>query len=133
MIKYNDLLDVPFVDGGRDPETGLDCWGLVMEVMSRFGNNVPDFGISCWDAASIAAAYGREKASGKWRKADGPAPGLLVVMAFDPLHPGMVQHYGVCLDRRRFIHILDKTKVIVSKVAGDYFAKRIAGFYEWTG
>lgn len=37
------LIGVPFLDGGRDPGEGLDCWGVVLEFYRRrFGVNVPD-------------------------------------------------------------------------------------------
>ena len=29
------------VDGGRDPAAGLDCWGLVMAAMRKYGREVP--------------------------------------------------------------------------------------------
>lgn len=32
---YQDLLGVRFVDGGRDPKTGLDCLGVVRVYLSR--------------------------------------------------------------------------------------------------
>jgi len=133
MIEYGDLLGVQFVDGGRDPKTGLDCWGLVMVVMQRFGNRVPDFKISCFDSAAAFARFGCEEKSGNWRRFAGPAPGRLVVMAIDPWRPAFVQHYGVCLDKRHFIHILEKTKVIRSKLKHSYFSNKIAGYYEWIG
>ena len=35
-FAYDDLIGVPFVDGGRD-KNGLDCWGLVKEAFRRQG------------------------------------------------------------------------------------------------
>lgn len=32
VSKY---LGLPFVDGGRDPAVGLDCWGLVKHVLNQ--------------------------------------------------------------------------------------------------
>lgn len=40
-MKWEDLLDVPFVEGGDDPETGLDCWGMACEVNRRLGHALP--------------------------------------------------------------------------------------------
>ena len=53
-FAYDDLIGVPFVDGGRDAKSGLDCWGLVKEVFRRQGYEVPDYHISAIEAADIA-------------------------------------------------------------------------------
>ena len=39
-MKYDDLIGAPFIDGGRDKETGLDCWGLARE-MFRITTSAP--------------------------------------------------------------------------------------------
>ena len=49
----------------------------------------------------------------------------------NPYLDGMVQHYGVCLDEKRFIHTLHKPGVIVSKFDHKFFARKIAGYYVW--
>ena len=51
LKKY---IGVPFLDGGRDPSVGLDCWGLFLLVEKEFGISVPDFTIPCDDAESIS-------------------------------------------------------------------------------
>ena len=42
MLKYDDLIGIPYVDYGRDPHKGLDCWGLAMELYRRRGIQLPD-------------------------------------------------------------------------------------------
>ena len=42
MIKYDDLLGVPFKTHGRD-KSGMDCYGLVLECLRREGKSLPDF------------------------------------------------------------------------------------------
>jgi len=32
LLDVEKYLSIPFVDGGRPPDPGLDCWGLVMLV-----------------------------------------------------------------------------------------------------
>lgn len=41
------LLGVPYVEGGRDWRTGLDCWGLAMARAALAGAQVPDLGDLC--------------------------------------------------------------------------------------
>ena len=42
MIKYDDLLGVPFKTHGRT-KAGMDCYGLVLECLRREGKSLPDF------------------------------------------------------------------------------------------
>lgn len=42
VIDVSDLIGVPFVPFGRDAKTGLDCYGLVMEVARRYGKPLRD-------------------------------------------------------------------------------------------
>ena len=50
---YEDLIGVPFVDGGRDTN-GMDCWGLVRECFKRQGIVVKDYGISAAEELKIS-------------------------------------------------------------------------------
>lgn len=36
-IQYADLIGVPFKNLGRDVKSGLDCYGLVVEIYRRCG------------------------------------------------------------------------------------------------
>jgi len=131
-IEYRDLLGTPFVNGGRNLEKGLDCWGLFMEVMRRFGHSIPDFKISCSDSTAIDHMFRMETGESQmWKPESGPAAGMAVVLSLDPYMRGMVQHYGVCLDDKFFIHTLNKTGVIVTRFTHRYFGRKIAGYYSW--
>ena len=130
MIEVKDLLGVPFVDGGRDMRKGMDCWGLFVEVMRRFGYQVPDYKVSCFDPESIKGAYQGEV--GAWQRVEVAAPGLAVAMAMHPSAPEMVQHFGVALTNKIFIHTMEKTGVIVSRISDPFFNRKIKGFYRWT-
>lgn len=129
MIEVKDLLGVPFVDGGRDMK-GMDCWGLFVEVMRRFGYQVPDYKVSCFDTAGIGGAFQAE--IGSWQPVGVALPGMAVAMAIHDKAPDMVQHFGVALDSRRFIHTLEKTGVLITRFSDPFFSKKIKGFYRWT-
>ena len=126
-----ELKTAKFVDGGRDPKTGLDCWGCVMVAMRLFGNEVPDFQISCFNSETINVEF-RCKGT-KWVSHDKPASGFLVAMRTNEKMPEMVNHYGVCLDDRYFLHIMQKARVMVTRFDHRYFKLKIEGFYEWIG
>jgi len=132
MIEYRDLQKAPFIDGGRDPETGLDCWGLFIEAMRRFGHEIPDFQISCFDSAFINSMF-IEQTNGKrlWTPVPTAAAGVAVTLKLDTYMPNMVQHYGVCLDRKRFIHTMAKAGVLVTRLDHRFFSRKIDGFFAW--
>lgn len=127
-VQYNDLIGVPFVNGGRDPAAGLDCWGLFMEVMQRFGTPVPDYKISCFDTTFIGRETRRELAK-MWVATDKPSAGVAITLSIDGKHPGEIQHFGVCVNNRWFIHTLEKTNCILSKVNDPFWGRKIKGFY----
>ncbi len=41
MIPVKDLVGIPYRHHGRD-SAGMDCYGLVIEVLKRIGKNLPD-------------------------------------------------------------------------------------------
>jgi cell wall-associated NlpC family hydrolase len=67
MVNVNEMahwadsyLTVPYIDGGRDATAGLDCWGLVRDVLHQHFNLplLKDFGgIHADDKANMTRAY----------------------------------------------------------------------------
>lgn len=41
-FNYEDLLVCPYLDFGRDPQKGLDCYGLIIECCKRAGTPLND-------------------------------------------------------------------------------------------
>ena len=42
VINIDDLLGIPHIKNGRDITSGLDCFGLAIEVEKRFGHKLID-------------------------------------------------------------------------------------------
>ena len=130
MVQVKDLIGVPFVSRGRDPRTGLDCWGLVMEVGRRFGKQIPDFYVDAHDSAQIGVI--KSFVEREWLKVERPEPGAVVGIALDRLNmPDITQHYGICLDRRRFVQCLEGSGVVVTDFSHRFFKNIITGYYQW--
>ncbi len=129
MVKVVKLVGGKFVDGGRDVSTGLDCWGLVMEVCRRYGVTMPDFTVGAFDYAAINKLANKARGSGVWeeviRPEDKDAP-LVVLMR---IHSGLITHAGVFIGKRRIIHTMKMTGVIISWVNG--LKSRIVGYYRY--
>lgn len=121
---FTDLIGVPFVDGGRNPATGLDCWGLSAEVFRRYGVEVPDYKISCEEASLIHSEVHKQKRL--WRRCEGaiPTPALVVIR-----FTVYCDHTGVYIGQGRFIHTRKEVGVNIDRVDSPAWSRRIEGFY----
>lgn len=127
-----DLIGIPFVNKGRD-RNGMDCWGLTMAVMLKFGKEVPEIDVSCFDTIAIHAIYEGVKARWTWRKVEIPEPGDLVIMSIDLQHPDSVHHVGVYIGNGRVIHTLEKRESHLIRVDDPYWSRKIVEFRRWEG
>ena len=130
LPNISDLIGIPFLNLGRDPKIGLDCYGLFMEVNKRFGQIVTNKNIACEDIVTASIEVPEDIAN-YWSKVEIPEPGDAVAMSLNPIFPGVVQHFGVYLGDSRYIHTLKKVGVIISKINDPAWEKRIRGFYRW--
>lgn len=136
LIK--ELIGVPFVAGGRDRKTGLDCWGLVMEVykIMKPSVTIPDVNASCVkeDSDEVEMCFLSEKES--YIKAEPKTP--LSIMGIKHNDPIYVNHVGVFLGDNKFIHTRRKVGVAVDSVESMAWKRKIEGYYipregmDWT-
>lgn len=122
---YDDLIGVPFENGGRGPGS-FDCWGLVMEVFQRHDVLLPDYKIACTDASRIDSQISERRPL--WEKVTGepPVPSL-VVIRFNSVV--MCNHTGVYLGNGMFIHAREKIGVNIDRIDSPAWNRRIEGFY----
>lgn len=125
-MMYLDLLDKPFMWGGRGPEY-FDCYGLCMELARRNGQIIPD---SIWseDPAMIDELVAATEMKG-FEKVDSPQSGDFVGFM---LRPPYVSHIGYMLNETDFIHITRGTRVTRERINSLQWQRKIAGFYRWT-
>ena len=131
--SLRDLIGIPFVDGGRDPNVGLDCWGLCRVVFRRCGVMVPDFPAACYDAIGIHMQIMDQSVTGHWAALAVPDHVCLAVMAIDADAPHVCQHLGVYIGNGQIIHTLRKRHAHLIRVNDRFFARKIRGFYRWIG
>jgi cell wall-associated NlpC family hydrolase len=123
-MDYRDLFGIPYIQGGRDPKTGLDCWGLCMEVYRRAGRELPDFQGSVDETPDIMENHLPE-----FEQLPGPESYALVSFRiFGPY----VNHVGVVLEgNKSFIHAFKGRNVAVEKLDHIVWKSRTAGFHIW--
>ena len=126
-----DLIGIPFVQDGRDPATGLDCWGLCREALRRYGQEVPDFPQAVYDALEIHSAFAQEDLSGRWEKLPEPEPGCVVAMAIDPDLPEAITHLGVYVGGGRVLHTIQKLNSSLFRLDDRFWGGKIRGYYRW--
>ena len=131
MGKLNGLVGKEFVDGGRDIATGMDCWGLVMEVFKRYGMEVPDFVVGAFACQAIDALAGEAVETREWEEVYRPEDRDVPLVVLMRMHHDLITHAGVFVGGNRIIHTTKSTGVIVSRV--DALKSRIAGYYKYIG
>ena len=124
------LVGIPFKDGGRNPNDGFDCWGLVSFVYALRGRPVEDYIISATESALIDGIISTA-ATSKWVRVGMGELKEMDVLTFrlDPQHPNFVTHCGVYTGNGRFLHSLQKIGVNVSRLDDLYWKARFAGAY----
>ena len=127
MLEINDLIGVPFKDGGRSKETGFDCWGLVKEVYRRIGIDLLDFDIGCQEASLINSAIECQRQF--WENVSNPNDHIpcLIVMRFNQAY--FLNHTGVYLGGGLFIHTRERLGVNIDRVDSPAWKKLIEGYY----
>lgn len=127
-VEYHDLLRVPFADGGRTPETGFDCWGLVRFLLKRMGHDVPEMPYSsAHNATEVEALIEAERWNRAQEVTDNDVGAVVVIRNA----PRQVNHVGLIVEPGRFIHVLTNTGVVTERTDRPPWSRRIMGFYRW--
>ena len=122
-IKYDDLIGIPFRDGGRDM-TGLDCWGLVRIIYDRIGIDLPDYRIAAADELAVHEEMLEQEP--RWRRLERPEAGAVVLIANG--ETGRANHVGVYIGDGRMIHAYAYSGVAISHTRR--WAAHIIGYYK---
>ena len=114
VIKYAyTFRGFPYLFGGEDPVTGIDCSGLIYWIMNQQG--IPVKRVS---AANYYAAM---------NVTTDPKIGDLVFFSNTGVREG-VTHVGIYLGDGRFLHTTEKPGVHISDLESSYFAGKFESF-----
>ena len=128
-IDISDLIGVPFRRGGRDINTGFDCWGLAVEVYKRYGITIPEYNhedinaLSNKDVGETILAH-----LGEWVELPQPEIPCIVTVRNDIVY---VNHVGVYIGNNFYINTLKKMGTCLIPLTHPYWSKRIHGFYQY--
>jgi hypothetical protein len=126
---YGDLLGCPFRMGGRDPRTGLDCYGLRREIARRLGGETPEFSYPADGELAPAAIHALVR-GGKPSFVALAEPESWCIVTFE-IRPGYESHIGTVLPGlRRFVHCSAALgRVVVSDMADVRWRRKTRRYY----
>lgn len=125
MHRIADLIGIEFKNGGRD-KSGMDCWGLTLEVFKRHGIELPDYKISCNAPQLINGQINNER--NNWERCVGELPVPALVVFNDH---GICNHVGVYIGGNKFIHARVNIGVAIESIDSPFWKRRIEGVYIW--
>jgi cell wall-associated NlpC family hydrolase len=137
MIKYDDLIGIPFANRGRDPDKGLDCYGLVKVIYNRQGIQLPEYSAEWNNAEKINSLINGARNTGPWEEInagdiDKNVPCVIAIRLAAP--PGMVNHTGVYIGNSKFIHTRERAGgVCIDRIDSPAWRRCIVGFYKYKG
>lgn len=123
------FIGIPYVNRGRDIETGLDCWGLLREFYKRvLGIDLPAYENSyddAYDMNQTVQALRYERKDADWVKVNSPAYGDGVILRV----AGHPCHVGVYLGNDQVLHTLTGHDSAIDRLDSVRWKNRIDGFY----
>lgn len=91
LLQAEKMLHIPYIWGGNSPISGLDCSGLVCELMKSCGELPP----GDYSAQGLFEYFSNGR--GEWNR-----PGLGALVWFGK-SASEITHVGMCLDQYRMI------------------------------
>jgi len=121
-MTVKDLVGIPYKPHGRDRD-GMDCYGVVIEVLRRMGVTVPDVFYQDTAMETNKTIMRTLENVIPNTKLDKPEEGAVVeILVF-----GQPSHTGVCLGDGTFIHALKKIGVVIEPLSR--YRNKIKGYY----
>lgn len=124
------FIGIPYTDKGRTLKA-CDCYGLVkLYYKDILDVELPETAITAGKPRRIMANYLKE-ISHNWTEVPGAQKHCVVAMCLDSNHPKLVTHFGVMIDDKKMLHILNKINSHVINVNDAKIKGFIKGFYKW--
>lgn len=122
------LIGIPYLEKGRDPTVGLDCWGLFREFYARFmGIYLPSYEATyqhALDHAAMCAAIDADLPSA-WLRVTDPVFGDGVRLRID----GNPCHVAVYVGNGQMLHTQTGHDSAIDRLDSLRWKNRIEGFY----
>jgi cell wall-associated NlpC family hydrolase len=120
VSRTMDYLAIPYLWGGQNPETGLDCSGFVQMIYKKEGLNLP----------RVSRDQFR---STKYLKFNQVLPGDLIFFAMKSPGTAKVDHVGVYVGKGYFVHASFSKGIHIDRINNQYYYKRLVGIRKYKG
>lgn len=130
-MGFDRFVGIPYADKGRDPATGVDCWGLVALVMRELrGVDLPSYAehyVTAADRAAMATLIaGRLDA---WSMiVAGQEQSFDSVLMREGRFP---RHIGIVTSPGRLLHVSEGMTRRIERYRATPLANRVVGFYRF--
>ncbi len=125
--SYSYLIGTPYLKGGTDIKTGLNCYGLCKVIYHDRGVEIPYY-----DHPDDKSLIHQMIISGKELCEELIKPEPFCFVVFSLRRPTTVDHLGVVLERTDyFIHILKNKGCCIQRLSDPFYKQRIQGFFKW--
>ena len=123
---------LPFEMGGRGPDA-FDCWGLLRAVLLEIHGRAPETPSVApsdpTDRGAMEATFAATRPA--WRPVAPEDAEVGDAIAFRLL--GRPVHCGVVVARDRFLHARQGFLSAIDRWSSPRWARRVEGFYRWSG
>lgn len=124
----DELIGIPYLEKGRDPATGLDCWGLFRVFYQRvLGITLPSYGetyMHAHDHDAMAEAMETHLPSA-WVRVSEPRFGDGIRLRID----GKACHVAAYLGNGEMLHTQSSHDSAIDRIDSIRWKNRIEGFY----
>lgn len=129
IAEARTMLNTPWLRGGRNPTTGLDCGGLIVAVSNRIGYAVRDKQNYSIDADGRLYEYLLES----FEEVQDPQPGDILLFRLEPDRGAPARHCAILTTDTRIIHTSTKLKCVVEHTCSPLWFKRVRHCMRWIG
>ena len=127
----SDLIGKPYAENGRGP-AAYDCWGICLEVYHRLNRHLPEHQTPA-DIIECNQLFVMVKET-NFRRIEHPEPWCFVVFWILDSKGKEKWHAGIVLpDCRRFIHVIEKRFVSITRLNEQFWYLFREGYYRYAG
>lgn len=131
MIGFDRFIGISYADKGRDPVSGVDCWGLVALVMRELrGVELPSYAeqyVTAADRAAMARLIAGRLDAWSMIVAGQEQPFDGVLMR----EGRFVRHIGIVTSPGRLLHVSKGMTSRIERYRATPLANRVVGFYRY--
>lgn len=132
LASFSAYIGIPWANRGRNPVSGLDCWGLVWHVSRMaFARELPSYADHYTDSNGNSAADALVRLRGSYPWGIVPPSRVRQGDVVELLLGGRAWHVGIVIPGGWFLHTREGTGSVAEPLDSPRWQSKIHGFYRW--